>query len=315
MKKIGIAMGGGGARGLAHIGVLKVLQENKIPIHFISGTSMGAIIGACYACEPDATKLEENIIRALEGSAFSHMRISIFGDKKGRGVRGIFTKAQSFVKYSVLHVIEHNRQSILSGDKLRSIIGDIIPDIDMRETRIPFTCVATDLTNGTETVFEKGPIRDAVLASSSIPGVFPPVEINGIYYCDGGAVNTTPVSVVKKMGADFIIASDVKGKLVKWEKPQVARAILERYRYITAIVLNDMRLKQADVSILPSVKFLHWSAFNKYRHLIKEGENAAAGKIAEIKAKIGMPGLLKGFNKVIDIITQKAKKLYRGRPA
>ena len=287
MKKIALVLGGGGARGLSHIGVLNVLEKENIPIDMIVCTSMGSIVGACYAANPKAKEVETNVRKALEGSAFGNMRLNIFAEKP-ENQKTIFEKAQDFIKYGYIQIAEHTKYAILEIGKLEEIIDSLIPDIDIRETKIPFSCVATDLTNGDEKVFNRGSLRKCVLASSSIPGIFPPIEIDGLYYCDGGSVNVTPVSTARNRGAGLIIAVDVKSKIVRWEKPEKAVEIVSRSNYITGVMLNNIILRDADVVIMPAIKYMHWSDFDKINLIVKEGEKAAALAIPKIRAKIEM---------------------------
>ncbi len=286
MKKVALVLGGGGARGLSHLGVLCVLEKEKIPIDMIIGTSMGAIIGACYACYSNAAEVEAIVRKSLKGSAFANMRLNIF-DEKPEDKKNLFDKAQDFIKYGYIHIAEHTKYSILELVQLEDIINSMLPDIDIKETKIPFTCVATDITYGEEKVFTHGSLRKCVLASSSIPGIFPPIEIDGIFYSDGGAVNVTPVSAARNRGAGLIIACDVKSKVIRWDKPEKAVDVISRTNYITGTMLNNICLKDADVLIMPAIKYLHWSDFDKINLMIKEGEKAAAQSISLIRAKLG----------------------------
>jgi len=296
MKKTALVLGGGGARGLSHIGVLNVLQKENIPIDMIVGTSMGSIIGACYAVNPNAKEVEANVRKALAGSAFANMKLDTFQHKSDEK-RNIFDKAQEFIKYGYIQIAEHTKYAILGIEKLEEIIHSLVPDIDIRETKIPFSCVATDLTNGDEKVFNRGSLRQCVLASSSIPGVFPPIEIDSIYYSDGGSANVTPVSTARNRGAGLIIACDVKSKIVRWStKPEKAIDIITRSNYITGVMLNNLIIRDADVLMMPDVKYLHWYDFDKINFIITEGEKAAALAIPKIKAKIEMSNIA-GFFK------------------
>lgn len=294
MKKKALVLGGGGARGLAHIGALRVFEKEKIRFDMIVGTSMGSIIGACYAVAPNADQVEAMVRKALEGSAFAGMKLNIFTDKP-EDKKTLFDKAQDFIKYGYIHIAEHTKYSLLDIGKLEQIINDILPDIDISETKIPFYCVATDITYGQEKIFTSGSLRKAVIASSSIPGVFPPIEIDGIYYCDGGSVNVTPAPTARSLGAGIVIAVDVKSRIVKWEKPEIAKEVVSRSNYITGVILNNIALKEADIVVFPDVKQLHWSAFDKISMIIKEGEKAAMQSLPKIKARLGMFGFINFF--------------------
>jgi NTE family protein len=293
LKKIGLAIGGGGARGLTHIGILRVLEKEKIPIYCIAGTSMGAIIGACYAVEPDINLLESRIREILTGPLFSRMRLDFYGDRKLNPKKGLLSKTKSFIVDGYLHFVRETSFSFLPLEKLEQFINILLPDIKISDTKIPFACVATDLTNGRERIFTQGALRKCILASSAIPGLFPPVNIDGIYYNDGGSVNVTPINAAKRLNADYIIACDVKSRIMRWEKPEKAKEIIARSNYITGTLLNMINLKKADIIISPAVKHIHWTGFNKIDFMIEKGERAALQRIWRIKAAIKYKILLK----------------------
>jgi NTE family protein len=297
MKKVGLALGGGGARGFAHIGVLRILEREKIPIQCIAGTSMGAIIGACYAVEPDIEAILHRINKILITDLFSGMKIKVFKQDDSFLRKSFFSRAQSIIRTGYLYIVGETHHSLVGLDKLEDPINKLLPDIDISQTRIPYACVATDLTHGRMKIFTRGSLRRCVLASASIPGIFPPVEIDGIHYTDGGAVSVTPVHAAKKLGAEFIVASDVKSKIVRWEKPEKASEIMSRSNYITGVMLNELHLKDADVVITPAVKHLHWADFDKLDFIISRGEKAAEFKMLELKMKTSYNGVV---SKVFD---------------
>ena len=291
MKKIGLALGGGGARGLAHIGVLKVLESAKVPIHGISGISMGAILGAFYAIEPDAAKLEKSVREILSGPSFTKLRIEAL-EADSIENPGFLDKARSFIRNGYLHIVQETKPAFFTLERLEEIVCGLLPDIDISQTKIPFACVVTDLTNGAAKTFTKGSLRDCVIASSSIAGVFPPVLIDGVYYNDGGYVGSVPVRAVKELGVDFVIASDVKSKVVKVKELRRAKDVILRSEYITGALLNEYMLKEADIVIAPKVKHINWTGFNKTDFLINRGEKAALLKVVEVKAVLGYKSLV-----------------------
>ena len=179
-KKIGLALGSGSARGLAHIGVIKVLQDAGIPIDMIAGTSIGAIVGGLFALRRDITRIEE------VANEMSRARLFSLLDLKFR------------------------RTGLISGHKImdwaKSAIGH---DVRFTDLEIPFACIATDLFTGEQIVFNDGSVLEAARASFSIPGLFSVAKLQGRYLIDGGVVNPVPVSTLKDMGAEFIIAVNV----------------------------------------------------------------------------------------------------------
>jgi NTE family protein len=284
MRKVGVALGGGGARGLAHVGILNVFEKEKVPVHCIAGTSMGAIVGACYAVNPDSKVLEAKITQILKSPLLHRMRFHLLKADRKKEDGSILSRAQQLLAFSYLHIVEETKNSLLPLESLEKAIALLLPDIDIAQTKIPFACVATDLTNGTAKVFTEGPLRRCVLASASIPGIFPPVDLDGVYYNDGGSVSVSPVRAAKKLGADFVIACDVKSRITQWEKPEKAKEIVARCNYITGILLNELQLKESDVVVSPNVKDVRWNEFDRYAELFSEGEKATRGKVPEIRA-------------------------------
>lgn len=283
MKKA-IALGGGGARGLAHLGILKVFEENNIKFDIIAGTSMGSVIGALYAIEQDVDKIQKILKDYLFNKMFSKMNMEkLQGDSQSTSAKSLIRKAREFVKYGA----SNEANSFFANSMLEDMINTIIPDIDMQDTKIPLACVATDITNGKEKIFTKGSLRKIVLASTSIPGVFPPVNIDGIWYTDGAHVNVTPVSVARLMGADFVIGSDVKSKLKTLDVvPVNSRDIMNRCNFIANHLFYEILIKEANVVLEPNIKQISWSEFNKFNLMVNEGEKEAKSKLSIIKQEI-----------------------------
>lgn len=301
--KTAIALGGGGARALAHIGVLQVMESNNIKFDYITGTSMGSVIGALYAMGETPEKIEKTLKQYFFEILFSKMNLQKMQDENQvTSARSLIRKAREFVKYGS----QEGGNAFLSHSILEDLVNTIIPDMDISETKIPFACVATDITNGKEKIFTKGPLRKIVLASASIPGVFPPVKIDDIWYTDGAHVNVTPVTVAKMFGADFVLASDVKSKLKKLENlPANSKDIMNRCNFIASHLFYETLIKHADVIIEPNIKQISWSEFNKFNLMVNEGKKASELKIEEIKNK------LKQYNAPIAKCKRFIKKVFQ----
>lgn len=280
--KTALALGGGGARALAHIGVLEVLEKNNIKFDYITGTSMGAIIGALYAMEQSYETVKKSLKNYFFNIMFSKMNMQkMQDDNKISSAKNFIRKARESVKYG------SEGNSLLSHSMLEEMINTIIPNINIEDTKIPFACVATDITNGKEKIFTKGSLRKTVLASSSIPGVFPPVNIDNVFYTDGANVNVTPVTAAKMFKADFIIASDVKSKLKVMETvPVNSKDIINRCNFISNHLLYKQLIKDADIIIEPNVNCISWTEFNKFNLMVYEGKKATEQKIQELKNKL-----------------------------
>lgn len=259
-KKVGLALGGGAARGLAHIGVLEVLEKEGIPIDIIAGTSMGAIIGGVYAKTGNA--------RAMRPVAVT------FG----------FRKMRYFSDFTV------PRTGIIKGrrieDELKTVIGS---NTEFKDLRIPFSCVAVDIDNGEEVVINDGKVWEAVRASSSVPVIFTMVKWHGRNLVDGGLMNPVPTKTVRDMGADFVISANVLPyKAVSDNREPSIFSIMLKAFYILDSKFIETSLSTADAVIEPDVVHISFTDFQRAEECIEAGVIAAKKIVPDIKKKLGM---------------------------
>jgi len=282
--KVGLALGGGGARGLAHIGVLKVLERENIPIDLITGTSMGAIIGGVYALKKDISAIEKI---AEKYSKISEFNIDFSFSEKERKDKPFFLKKMSdFLKKGYILNLELRRKYINGGEGVKKIIKDLVGDKTFTNTKIPFTAVAADLVKGEKVILDQGKLFDALLASTSIPGMFPPVILDKKILVDGGIVDVVPIQAAQSLGANFVIAVSVSQTIKKRDEFSNTVEILFRSDSITSSELRKLQLSFADIVITPKVGRFHWSDFSKPEQCVREGEVAAQNAISEIKQKL-----------------------------
>ena len=282
--KVGLALGGGGARGLAHIGVLKVLERENIPIDLITGTSMGAIIGGVYALKKDISAIEKI---AEKYSKISEFNIDFSFSEKERKDKPFFLKKMSdFLKRGYMLNLELRKKYINDGEGLKKIIKDLVGDKAFTDTKIPFAAVAADLVKGEKVIIKKGKLFDALLASASIPGMFPPVILDKKILVDGGIVDVVPIEAAQSLGASFVIGVNVSQTLKKRVEFNNAVEIFFRSDSITSSELRKLQLSFADVVITPKVGRFHWSDFSKPEQCVREGEIAAQNTILELKKKL-----------------------------
>ena len=282
--KIGLALGGGGARGLAHIGVIKVLEKENIPIDVITGTSMGAIIGGLYALERDILSIEKN---SKKYSDIGRFDIGFTISEKNRKDRPfILRKVSEFLKKTYLLNLEFRRKYINEGEELRKVIKELVDNKTFEDTKIPFAAVAADLVRGEKVILQTGKLFNALLASASIPGMFPPIIINKKVLVDGGIVEVVPIEAARSLGANFIIAVNVSSTLKKRYEFSNMLEVLFRSDSITSNELRKLQLSFADAVITPKVERFHWSDFSRPDKCIKEGEIAAQNSIAKLKEKL-----------------------------
>lgn len=281
-KKIGLALGGGGVRGLSHIGVLNVLEQECIDIDLIVGTSAGALIGGAYASGQSPREIQAKIDAYLRSPEFDTSTLKSVGLTFSPQQRGAFRKAQNFVlnRYHLLR--SFFRPSILPSSDFQSLTSYFIPDVDIRETRIPFHAVTTDLITGKQVVFSEGSLRQAVLASCSVPGAVEPVQQGEWLLADGGITSLVPVHAARAAGADIVIAVMVDRDLPPSGSMETVPDIVYRAGEITANKLEASELKDADVIIRPQVGDLHWMDFSRSGDLIRKGEVAAREALERI---------------------------------
>jgi len=282
--KVGLALGGGGARGLAHIGVLKVLERENIPIDLITGTSMGAIIGGVYALKKDISAVEKI---AQKYSKISEFNIDFsFSEKKRKDKPFFLKKMSDFLKKGYILNLELRRKYIDEGEGIKKIIKDLVGDKAFTDTKIPFAAVAADLVKGEKVILDQGKLFDALLASASIPGMFPPVILGKKILVDGGIVDVVPIQAAQSSGANFVIGVNVGQTIKKRVEFDNAVEIFFRSDSITSAELRKLQLSFADVVITPKVGRFHWSDFSKPEQCIREGEIAAQNIILELKKKL-----------------------------
>ncbi|MGM0567944.1 MAG: patatin-like phospholipase family protein, partial [Elusimicrobiota bacterium] len=167
--------------------------------------------------------------------------------------------------------------SIVSHDRVKSFIEEIIPDLNIEDLPVKFCCVATDITRGKRHVFRKGPLREAIMASIAVPGIIAPSQIENLILSDGGSVSVTPVEELKAAGAGFIVAIEVFPHMKERSGFDRGIEIMERCSKITAMELHRKQIAEADVIISPEVKDLVWSDFDAFNYAVEAGEKAAVG--------------------------------------
>jgi NTE family protein len=296
-KRIGLALGGGGARGLAHIGVLRVLEREKIPIDLIVGTSIGALVGGSYASGISPDELQKKVEEYINSEEFRSSAIQAFDAAHARGDIGLSHKIQAYLRNRFYLIQAMFKPSILSNEEFQVTIKHFIPDIQIEETQIPFRAVATDLVSGEQITFSKGSLRQAVMASCAVPGAIAPLKEGERLLSDGGIICLVPSSVARQEGADIVISVAVDRGIGSEE----LRTVVDVYHRVSEIMgekLKNYELAEADVVILPKVRDLHWSNFSEAINLIDEGEKATREKLDDIRNVMPRPMKWFRFKKI-----------------
>jgi NTE family protein len=250
--KIGLALGGGAAKGFAHIGVIKMLEASGIHPDVVAGTSAGSVVGALYASGMDPFQLQEQAF-ALDEAKIRDVRLFSGGLVRGR--------------------------------KLQDYVNRLVGQRPIEHLKLPFAAVATQLETGQRTVFVRGNTGEAVRASSSIPGVFEPVEIRGRHYIDGGVVSPVPVDAARQLGADFVIAVDISAR-PNGSNPQGMVNIVGQSISIMGQQLGAQEMARADVVIRPHLGDIGPTDFEQRDQAILEGEKATLAAMPLIRARL-----------------------------
>jgi NTE family protein len=250
--KVALVLGGGGARGFAHVGVIKVLEAQGIVPDIIVGTSVGSAVGALYAYGYNGFQLQEFSIPMREGTVIDWSWPN----------RGIFT-----------------------GQSLEEFINRMVKQSPLEKLPRTFAVVATDLKTGEEIIFRTGNTGMGVRASCAVPGLFQPTVINGRSYVDGGLVKPVPVSEARLLGADFVIAVDISNKPENNLTESTTDVLMQTFD-IMSQTINRYELPKADVVIRPVTKNIDQGSLDDRHAAILEGEKAATAAMAEIKTKL-----------------------------
>ena len=283
--KIGLVLSGGGARGFAHIGVLKVLEENQIPVDYISGASMGALVGALYATGRTPAEMEQLVKKLdwdnlLQGKT-SFEALSYRRKEDRRNLPGAITLGGKGRKLNLPSSLNPGHEIGLALDRLMISYGD---KTDFDNLPIPFRAVATDLVNAETIVLEDGSLSLALRATMAIPGVFAPVELNGKILADGGILNNIPTDIAKEMGADIIIVVNIETQLGDRSSLQNLVSILGQTFYVVTLENSRRSLRQADFIIAPNLENYTTFDFRASEKIIELGYQGAQPKVSLLKS-------------------------------
>ncbi|MBN2360541.1 MAG: patatin-like phospholipase family protein [Deltaproteobacteria bacterium] len=252
--KIALVLGGGGARGFAHVGVLRVLVQEKVPIDLIVGTSVGSLIGALYAANPDVFELEWKAFEIDKDDLFDY---SFFSAKAG----------------------------LVKGEAIKEFVRKNVRWPLIEQFPVRYIAVATDLNNGERVEFKSGPIVDAVRASVAIPGVFSPTRVGDRLLVDGGVVANIAVDTAKANGADIVIASNISQKVVDYQVDDMLSTILQSITIMMSEAAES-QLQHADVVVTPDIGDVGTLDFSQKKRCMQAGIEAAKAQVANVKQAI-----------------------------
>lgn len=254
--KIGLALGGGAARGFAHIGVIKVLESQGIVPDIVVGTSAGSLVGALYAAGNNGYALHK-LALAMDEAAISDWSVPLFSKATG----------------------------VLKGEALQNYVNTTVGNVPIEKLKIPFGAVAVDLNSGAPILFRRGNTGLAVRASSAVPSVFQPVRIGDRNYVDGGLVSPVPVRYAREMGADFVIAVNISSQPDAQPAASSLDVVLQSFA-IMGQSINQHELKEADIVIQPRLGTMKGNDFAGRNQAILAGEQAASALLSQLKQKL-----------------------------
>ncbi len=263
--KIGLALGGGFARGIAHIGSLKVLEEEKIPVDYIAGTSVGSIIGAAYASGVSAKELSE-IALMVRFKHFARWTVSRFG--------------------------------LCNNDRIETLLQKMLKVRSFEEMKVPLAVAATDFTTGEPAVFTTGPVIPAVRASCAYPGMFLPVEIDGKTYVDGMLAWLVPTTPLKQLGADRVIGLYLNANWIKVRAPRHLFDVIGQCFSIAQERMSESWKRDADLVIEPNVDGFEYDCFDRAKELMKVGEDSMRKALPKIQSWLE-PGQVKASSQPV----------------
>ena len=281
--KVGLVLSGGGAKGLAHIGALKVIEEAGVRIDYIGGTSMGAIIGSLYASGYSAKELD-SIFKTVDFR-------TLIQDDLPRNAK-TFYEREDAEKYALTLPFDTFKLGLPQGlSKGQNFFNEFskytthVSNInDFSQLPIPFFCIATNISNGKEVLLDSGYLPQAVAASSALPSIFSPVEVDGVLLTDGGVTNNFPVDEVRKKGADMVIGIDVQDSLMSKKDLNSLTNIMLQIGNFRTINAMKGKIGKTDVYIHPDIRDFSLLSFNEISRIIENGEKAASLQLEKLKS-------------------------------
>ncbi|PIF31785.1 NTE family protein [Flavobacterium sp. 9] len=283
--KIGLVLSGGGAKGFAHIGVLKVLEEAGIKIDYIGGTSMGSVIGGLYASGYNASQIDSIFKKTnfdeLINDYIPRSSKNFYGKKNDE----LYAIVLPFSNFKV-GIPEALSKGMYNYNLLSSLTRNVRHVRDFNKLPTPFLCIGTNIETGEEVLLNKGNLVQAMMASAAFPSLFTPVEIDGNLLVDGGVVNNYPIKEVRNLGADIIIGVDVQDDLMNRKNLKNATRILVQITNLQSIDKMKSKIKDTDIYIKPDIRDYGVISFDKGEEIIRKGEEAAFAVYEKIKSLV-----------------------------
>lgn len=284
-----LVLGGGGFKGMAHVGVFHVLEREGIAVERIVGTSAGALMGSAYAHLGSAAAVQQLVDRFVAAQDMERKGfLGFHAQEGGGGLSAFMGRLVSGLKRQVALERMFRRSSAFGGTALRYIVRSFVPNKAIEELSIPMAIAALDMVRGEEVLLTEGPAPSAVCASSAVPGFFPPVEREGRLLVDAGIVNNLPTHAARGLGAVRVVAVDLSSQLEECAREQVGMDVLLRAQDISTHLANRRFSDAADVTIYPKLSGRSWLDPGRPDEVIEAGIQATQAALPEIRALVGV---------------------------
>ena len=268
---LGLALGGGGSRGVAHIGALQALHSSGISPDIIAGTSSGSTIGAMYAATLDPFWIENRFRKFMETDLFFKFRSGSLID--GRNEETFLEKVTTKVKQHYMVALGLNKSFVAKREVIEKAVNFLVPCNAFSELKIPMEIVAVDIQSGEEIIYHEGNLKESIIQSSSIPGFFEPTLKDEKIIVDGGVSSPIPIETLKNK-VSIIMAVDITNSMLKPLKSPNMIEIMRRSDIITSLKLKAKLSSEADILVKPDVAGIHWSDFENFNKLLYSGKSA-----------------------------------------
>ena len=268
---LGLALGGGGSRGVAHIGALQALHSSGISPDIIAGTSSGSTIGAMYAATLDPFWIENRFRKFMETDLFFKFRSGSLID--GRNEETFLEKVTTKVKQHYMVALGLNKSFVAKREVIENAVNFLVPCNAFSELKIPMEIVAVDIQSGEEIIYHEGNLKESIIQSSSIPGFFEPTLKDEKIIVDGGVSSPIPIETLKNK-VSTIMAVDITNSMLKPLKSPNMIEIMRRSDIITSLKLKAKLSSEADILVKPDVAGIHWSDFENFNKLLYSGKSA-----------------------------------------
>ena len=282
-----LVLGGGGFKGVAHLGVLRVLQNEGLPIERVVGTSVGALLGATYCHFGDADQALEHVQRFLASEGFRPG--SMVGFRRRTGRLPLVHRLVAGIRRQVALERIFRRSSAYGGGALRAFVRNLVPRGDIADLRVPLGIYVLDLREGAPLLLTRGNLRTAVTASGAVPGFFPPVAWGDSLLCDAGIVDNLPTGAARDAGAARVVAVDLSHTLVPLRASVTGMEVLLYAQEVSTRLANRRRAAAADVVLVPELGGRHWLDTTHLDRVIAAGEHAAVEALPKLRALLVQP--------------------------